>query len=193
MQPLGSGVDRQSPGYAANRAAMLEALAEIEALQTRVAAGGGDRSVARLRERGKLLPRERIRLLLDRDSPFLELSPLAGWGTEQPLGGGLVTGIGIVSGTQCVVIANDPTVKGGAQGPTAVAKGLRAMEVARTNRLPLLSLTESAGADLPRQADIFVPGGRVVPQPHPAVGRGHPDRDDGVRVFDRRRRVRARA
>ncbi|MFI5099787.1 MAG: acyl-CoA carboxylase subunit beta [Actinomycetes bacterium] len=159
MQPLGSGVDRGSPGYAANRAAMLEALAEIEALQTQVAAGGGDRSVARLRERGKLLPRERIRLLLDRDSPFLELSPLAGWGTDQPLGGGLVTGTGIVSGTQCVVIANDPTVKGGAQGPIAVAKGLRAMEVARTNRLPLLSLTESAGADLPRQADIFVPGG----------------------------------
>jgi acyl-CoA carboxylase subunit beta len=138
---------------------MLEALAEIEALQAQVAAGGGDRSVARLRERGKLLPRERIRLLLDRDSPFLELSPLAGWGTDQPLGGGLVTGTGIVSGTQCVVIANDPTVKGGAQGPTAVAKGLRAMDVARTNRLPLLSLTESAGADLPRQADIFVPGG----------------------------------
>ncbi len=138
---------------------MLEALAEIETLQAQVAAGGGDRSVTRLRERGKLLPRERIRLLLDRDSPFLELSPLAGWGTDQPLGGGLVTGTGVVSGTQCVVVANDPTVKGGAQGPTAVAKGLRAMDVARTNRLPLLSLTESAGADLPRQADIFVPGG----------------------------------
>ena len=96
MQPLGSGVDRGSPGYAANRAAMLEALAEVEALQTQVAAGGGERYVARHRERGKLLPRERIELLLDRDSPFLELSPLAGWGTDDPLGGGLVTGIGIV-------------------------------------------------------------------------------------------------
>jgi acetyl-CoA carboxylase carboxyltransferase component len=159
VQVLATGVDRGAQAFASNRAAMLEALAEIEALQTQVAAGGGERSVTRLRERGKLLPRERIRLLLDRDSPFLELSPLAGWGTDQPLGGGLVTGTGIVSGTQCVVIANDPTVKGGAQGPTAVAKGLRAMDIARTNRLPLLSLTESAGADLPRQADIFVPGG----------------------------------
>ena len=92
-------------------------------------------------------------------SPFLELSPLAGWGTDDPLGGGLVTGIGVVGGVECVVIANDPTVKGGALDPTAVAKGLRAMEVARANRLPLISLTESAGADLPRQAEIFVPGG----------------------------------
>ncbi|MEZ5118194.1 MAG: carboxyl transferase domain-containing protein [Candidatus Nanopelagicales bacterium] len=163
---LRSRVDTRSEAYADNRAAMLAALAEVRELQERVVAGGGStdaeknaRTVARHRSRGKLLPRERIELLLDPDSPFLELSPLAGWGTDDPLGAGVVTGVGRVSGTECVVVANDPTVKGGSQGPTAVRKGLRAMEVARDNRLPLLSLTESGGADLPKQSEIFVPGG----------------------------------
>ena len=150
----------------ANRTAMLEALADIDGLLAAVIAGGGSgdpeknaKTVARHRGRGKLLPRERINLLLDRGSPFLELSPLAGWGTDDPLGGGVVTGIGRVHGTECMIVANDPTVKGGSQGPTSVAKGLRAMEIARLNRLPLVSLTESGGADLPKQAEIFVPGG----------------------------------
>lgn len=151
---------------AANRIAMLDALGEIDDLLAQVIAGGGStdvdknaRTVARHRGRGKLLPRERINLLLDRGSPFLELSPLAGWGTDDPLGGGVVTGIGRVHGTEVMVVANDPTVKGGAQGPTSVAKGLRAMEISRANRLPLVSLTESGGADLTKQAEIFVPGG----------------------------------
>ncbi len=159
-------VDTGSAQYAANSEAMQAALAEIEALQHRVAAGGGSedaeknaRTIARHRKRGKLLPRERIAYLLDAGSAFLELSPLAGWGTQDPLGAGLVTGIGTIEGTECMIIANDPTVKGGAQGPTAVRKGLRAMDIARQNRLPLVSLTESAGADLPQQAEIFVPGG----------------------------------
>jgi acetyl-CoA carboxylase carboxyltransferase component len=163
---IASRVDVRAAAYADNRAAMLEMLAEIDGLHARVVAGGGSgdpakdaRSVAKLRSRGKLLPRERIGLLLDRGAPFLELSPLAGWGTDDPLGGGMVTGIGRVRGVDCVISANDPTVKGGAQGPTSVAKGLRAMEIARVNRLPLISLTESAGADLPKQAEIFVPGG----------------------------------
>lgn len=163
---LRSRVDTRSETYAANREAMLAALEEIAGLQDRVVAGGGSgnpekdaRSVARHRSRGKLLPRERVELLLDPDSPFLELSPLAGWGTDDPLGAGLVTGIGRVSGTECMVIANDPTVRGGSQGPSSVQKGLRAMEIARINRLPLISLTESGGADLPKQAEIFVPGG----------------------------------
>ena len=163
---LRSRVDTRSETYAENRAAMLDALAEVDRLKRQVVAGGGSgdpdksaRTVARHRGRGKLLPRERFSLLVDADSPFLELSPLAGWGTDDPLGGGVVTGIGRVSGTECVVVANDPTVKGGSQGPTAVQKGLRAMEVARVNRLPLISLTESGGADLPKQAEIFVPGG----------------------------------
>jgi acyl-CoA carboxylase subunit beta len=145
---------------------MLSALDDIDALLARVTAGGGSedveknaRTVARHRSRGKLLPRERIDLLLDVGSPFLELSPLAGWGTDDPLGAGVVTGVGTVSGVRCMLIANDPTVKGGSQSPTAVSKGLRAMDIARENRLPLISLTESGGADLPKQADIFVPGG----------------------------------
>ena len=152
--------------YAANAVAMAEALAELDALLAKVVAGGGSdddaknaRTVARHRSRGKLLPRERIDLLLDPGSPFLELSPLAGWGSDDPLGAGVVTGIGTVSGVRCMVIANDPTVKGGSQSPSAVTKGLRAMDIARENRLPLISLTESGGADLPKQADIFVPGG----------------------------------
>ena len=152
--------------FTANATAMGEALEEIDELLARVVAGGGStdteknaRTVARHRSRGKLLPRERIDLLLDPGSPFLELSPLAGWGSDDPLGAGVVTGIGTVSGVRCMVIANDPTVKGGSQSPSAVTKGLRAMDIARENRLPLISLTESGGADLPKQADIFVPGG----------------------------------
>ena len=166
MARIASRVDVRSTAYADNRTAMLDALAEIDTLTAQVVRGGGSgdpakdaRSVAKLRSRGKLLPRERIGLLLDRGSPFLELSPLAGWGTDDPLGGGMVAGIGRIDGVECVISANDPTVKGGAQGPTSVAKGLRAMEIARVNRLPLVSLTESAGADLPKQAEIFVPGG----------------------------------
>ncbi|MCU0279418.1 MAG: acyl-CoA carboxylase subunit beta, partial [Candidatus Nanopelagicales bacterium] len=166
MAVLRSVIDTGSEQFVANRAAMLAALDEIGAMQARVAAGGGSgddeknaRTIARHRKRGKLLPRERIAYLLDAGSAFLELSPLAGWGTQDPLGAGVVTGIGTISGTECMIVANDPTVKGGAQGPTAVRKGLRAMDIARQNRLPLVSLTESAGADLPQQAEIFVPGG----------------------------------
>ncbi|HEY5185610.1 MAG TPA: carboxyl transferase domain-containing protein [Actinomycetes bacterium] len=159
MPVLRSHVDVRSETYAANRAAMQDALGEVARLQQRAVDGGGEKAVARLRSRGKLLPRERIELLLDPGSPFLELSPLAGYGTDDPIGAGIVTGIGVVSRVECLVMANDPTVKGGAQGPTSVAKGLRAMEIARANRLPLVNLTESAGADLPKQAQIFVPGG----------------------------------
>lgn len=163
---LSSRVDVSSATYLSNRDAMLAALAEINALTETVVGGGGStdpaknaRSVARHRSRGKLLPRERINGLLDVGSPFLELSPLAGWGTDDPLGAGVVAGIGRVHGADVMVVANDPTVKGGAQGPSAVAKGLRAMDIARENRLPLVNLTESGGADLPKQAEIFVPGG----------------------------------
>ncbi len=159
MRTLTSAVDVAAADHLANRAAMLAALAEIDALNLQVMAGGSERSVATLRSRGKLLPRERIDLLLDQDSPFLELSALAGHGTGDPLGGGVVTGIGLVQGVECLVVANDPTVKGGAQSPTSVAKVLRSMEIARVNRLPLINLTESAGADLTRQSEIFVPGG----------------------------------
>ncbi|HYD48911.1 MAG TPA: carboxyl transferase domain-containing protein [Terriglobales bacterium] len=139
-------------------------LGQVEYLRSQLAlsrAGGGDKYVQRHRDRGKLMARERIELLLDRDSPFLELSPLAAWGTEYALGAGLVTGIGVVSGVECVITANDPTVKGGATNPITLDKSFRAMEIAEKNRLPSISLTESAGADLPHQAKIFVPGGRT--------------------------------
>ncbi len=163
---LKTRLDSRSGEFADRSDQMAAAWRAIEDLQRQVVAGGGHAdparaaaSVARHRRRGKLLPRERLAYLFDRDSAFWELSPLAGWGSEDPLGGGLVTGIGRISGTQCVVVANDPTVKGGSQGPTAVHKGLRAMEVARVNRLPLVNLTESGGAELTKQSDIFVPGG----------------------------------
>lgn len=163
---LPTQVNRHDPVFAANAAAMQEALAQLDALQADLAAGGGSAdpakkaaTVARHRARGKLLPRERIALILDTDAPFLELSPLAGWGTDDALGAGLVTGIGVINGVECMVSANDPTVKGGSQSPTTVAKALRAMEIAERNRLPLVSMTESGGADLTKQADVFNAGG----------------------------------
>ena len=152
-------IDPTSAAHAANRAAVEALLTEVHDAHRQVQAGGGERYVERHRSRGKLLVRERIDLLLDRGSPFLELSPLAGWGTEDPLGGAVVCGIGLVEGTEVVVSANDPTVRGGTSSPTTIAKSLRAQEVALANRLPLVNLTESGGADLPRQADVFVPGG----------------------------------
>ncbi len=161
-----TSVDPRSETFRANRDAMTAALAEIEKLNATVVAGGGSsnpekaaKAVARHRDRGKLLPRERIAVLLDADSPFLELSPLAGWGSKDELGVGLVTGIGWVNGVECLVSANDPTVKGGAQSPMTMHKALRAMDIAERNRLPLVNLTESGGADLPNQAEMFVPGG----------------------------------
>jgi len=167
-QVLPSRFDARDPQSAANRAQMLAALAHLDDLLGQVVRGGGSSdpvksraSVDRHRGRGKLLPRERIALLLDPMSHFLELSPLAGWGTDDPLGGGMVTGIGRVSGVECVISANDPTVKGGSLSPTSIAKAIRAMEIARVNRLPLISLTESGGADLTRQVDVFTAGGQT--------------------------------
>ena len=140
---------------------MQERLEQIEQQLALARGGGGPKYVERHRARAKLLARERIELLLDRDAPFLELSPLAAWGTEYTVGGSLVTGVGVVSGVECIVIAHDPTVRGGALNPYGVTKVLRAYEIARENRLPVVQLTESGGADLPRQSEIFVPGGRT--------------------------------
>jgi acetyl-CoA carboxylase carboxyltransferase component len=159
MPTMTTAADTQSERYNRNRDTMLSLLADHTALVEQVRAGGGARYVERHHDRGKLLARERVELLLDRDAPFLELSPLAGWGTDDPLGGGVITGIGPVAGVECMVAANDPTVRGGSASPTTVTKQLRAFDVAMKNRLPLVNLTESAGADLPKQADIFVPGG----------------------------------
>src|SRR4051812_9478964 len=140
---------------------MLARLAEIEAEHAKALGGGGPKYVDRHHQRGKLLPRERIELLVDPDSPFLELSPLAAWGSEFAVGASVVTGIGVVEGVECVIIANDPTVRGGTSNPWTMRKSLRANEIALQNRLPLIGLVESGGADLPTQKEIFIPGGRL--------------------------------
>jgi acetyl-CoA carboxylase carboxyltransferase component len=161
MTALRSVLDEGSVGYQANRDAMLAKLAEIAAEQAKAIAGGGPKYTDRHRARGKLLARERIELLLDPGSPFLELSPLAAWGTEFAVGGSVVTGIGVVEGTECVISASDPTVRGGTSNPWTVRKSFRAHDIAVANRLPVISLIESGGADLPTQKEIFIPGGRT--------------------------------
>ena len=157
---MGTRVDSGSPDYQANRDGMLGLLAELDGLLAQSRAGGSERSVQRHRDRGRLLARERIELLVDEDTPLLELSPLTANGTEYHVGGGGVTALGVIAGVECVIGASDATVKGGATNPLSLRRGLRAAEIARANRLPLVNLTESAGADLPKQAEIFVPGGQ---------------------------------
>ena len=160
MEVLRSNVDVRSDIYRSNREGFLQQLAYLDEQLTAVRAGGGDKYVARHLQRGKLMARERIELLLDRDSPFLELCPLAAWGTEFGLGGGLISGIGVVSGVECVITANEPTMKGGTLNPYSVLKSGRTMEICAQNRLPIINLTESGGADLPFQSQTFVPGGK---------------------------------
>ncbi|WP_048774128.1 acyl-CoA carboxylase subunit beta [Rhodococcus ruber] len=161
MSILQTTVDPSSAEYAAAAEAMAAQLAELEAEHAKALAGGGEKYVRRHHERGKLLPRERIELLLDPDSPFLELSPLAAWGTEFPVGGSTVTGIGVVEGVECLIVANDPTVRGGTSNPWTLRKEFRANDIAMQNRLPVISLVESGGADLPTQKEVFIPGGRM--------------------------------
>jgi acetyl-CoA carboxylase carboxyltransferase component len=144
-----------------HRAAMLEKLAALDAEHAKAVAGGGEKYIDRHHARGKLLPRERIELLVDPGSAFLELSPLAGWGSDFAVGASVVTGIGVVEGVECMITANDPTVKGGASNPWTVRKIFRAGQVAEENGLPTIALVESGGADLPTQKEIFIPGGRL--------------------------------
>ena len=135
-------------------------LALIEDLETRLArvrAGGGERARERHTARGKLLARERVEKLCDPGAPFLELSPLAAeelYDGAAP-GAGIVTGVGVIQGRRCVVVANDATVKGGTYYPITVKKHLRAQEIARANKLPVISLVDSGGAFLPMQDDVF--------------------------------------
>ena len=145
--------------FKANAHAMGLLVAHVRALHDQVLAGGGPHYVERHRSRGKMMVRERLEALVDPGTPLLELCPLAGLETGDPLGGGVAVALGQVARTQCLIIANDPTVRGGTTSPTTIKKLLRAMDVAETNRLPLVLLVESGGADLPRQADVFVPGG----------------------------------
>ena len=158
---LASALDTGGALYAARREAMLAKLAELDAQHAKALAGGGPKYTDRHRARGKLAVRERVELLIDPDSPFLELSPLAGYGTGFPVGGSGVNGIGVVCGTQCMISASDPTVRGGSTNPWSLRKSMRSMRIAIENRLPLVNLVESGGADLPTQKEIFIPGGQI--------------------------------
>ncbi len=158
---LPSALDTRGEQYRTNRAASLAVLDQLDEQLDLARAGGGERYAARHRDRGRLLARERIELLLDRDAAFLELSSLAAWGTAFTVGASIVSGIGVVSGVECVLIAHDPTVRGGAMNPVSLKKTLRALEIARRNRLPVVNLVESGGADLPSQADLFVNAGQI--------------------------------
>mgnify|MGYP003336456921 CR=1 FL=1 len=135
----------------------LDQLARRRALAREM---GGAQKVERHRGQGKLTVRERIDALLDPGSPFLELSPLAAYGSEFPVGAGNVSGIGFVEGVECMITGSDPTVRGGAMNPYSLRKNLRTNDIIRENRLPTIALTESGGADLPTQSEVFIPGGR---------------------------------
>ena len=154
--PVRSRLDPRSPEFQENRTVMLEKLAEIDQLLDEAEAGGGPEHHERLAKRGKLPVRERVALALDPDSPFLEISGLAGYNSDFAVGGGAVLGIGVIAGVECVIFANDPTVLGGALTPYVGKKWMRALEIARDNRIPYVSFVESAGADLrmePRDDD----------------------------------------
>jgi len=158
---LPTNVDRRGADYAAHREANLAAIDRLTAALREATVGGGEKYTARHTAAGKLLPRERVELLLDRDSYFLELCPLAGKDVPgHAVGASIIGGIGRVAGVECLVTASEATVKGGAMNEMAVWKSGRLADVARDNRLPSISMIESAGADLPNQARIFVPGGR---------------------------------
>jgi len=157
MPLLATQVDTESPSFVQNAAAYQESLRELRDRLEVVQAGGGDESVKRHRSRGKLLARERIDLLIDPGSPFLEFSPLAAWEMydgDAP-SAGIVTGIGRVCGQEAVIVANDATVKGGTYYPITVKKHLRAQEVALQNNLPCIYLVDSGGAFLPLQSEVF--------------------------------------
>jgi acyl-CoA carboxylase subunit beta len=146
--PLTTLVDPTGEAFCQNRADMLEQLDVIDQLLDGAAAGGGAQAMERLRSRGKLPIRERIAMLLDPDSPFLEISALAGYDSDYALGGGMIVGVGVIAGVECVIMGNDPSVLGGALTPYAAKKWMRAIEIARDNHIPYVSLVESAGADL---------------------------------------------
>ncbi|MGH2499588.1 MAG: carboxyl transferase domain-containing protein [Candidatus Limnocylindria bacterium] len=167
MPVLGTSFDHASDAAKANREAMTALVRELRAKLERAQAGGPERARERHLKAGKLLPRDRVERLIDPGTPFLELSPLAALGLyeDDAPAAGIITGIARVSGTECVIVANDATVKGGTYYPLTVKKHLRAQEIALENRLPCLYLVDSGGAFLPRQDEVF------------------PDRDHFGRIF----------
>src|SRR5213080_2272171 len=157
MAVLTSQLDRDAEELARRHERMGELVAELRERSAQVARGGGEATMERHRSRGKLPARERVDRLLDPGTAFLELNALAAWelyGGEAP-SAGIVTGIGVVEGRECVIVANDATVKGGSYFPLTVKKHLRAQEIAEQNRLPCLYLVDSGGAFLPLQAEVF--------------------------------------
>ncbi|HTC86559.1 MAG TPA: carboxyl transferase domain-containing protein, partial [Candidatus Acidoferrum sp.] len=180
MAVLRSRLDPGAPETRGNHDAMTALVADLRERQARVSeggAGGDDRSIARHRERGKLPVRDRIDRLIDPGSAFLELSPLAADGVyeDDAPSAGIVTGVGRIEGTLCVIVANDATVKGGTYYPLTVKKHLRAQEIALENQLPCVYLVDSGGAFLPLQRDVF------------------PDRDHFGRIFYNQARMSAAA
>jgi acetyl-CoA carboxylase carboxyltransferase component len=158
---IATRVDPRADDYRANEAANRAAIDKLRAALHEATLGGGDKYVSRHKAAGKLLPRERIELVLDRDSYFLELCPLAGKDVPgHTTGAGVLGGIGRVSGVECLITASESTVKGGAISEVSAWKSGRLSDVAEHNRLPSISMIESAGADLPNQSKIFVAGGR---------------------------------
>jgi acyl-CoA carboxylase subunit beta len=155
-------VDPRAKSYLDHRYAMLAALATLECALDAARDGGGEREATRHHARGKLLARERVELLVDRDSPLLELSAVAGWGASAPVGAGVVTVIGAVEDRPCVIVATDPTVRGGAVGGWGVRKILRAQQIAHQNRLPLFCLLEPGGVEAGEQSEIFLSGGQLL-------------------------------
>jgi acetyl-CoA carboxylase carboxyltransferase component len=162
MAILETGLDPRTSSYLDNHRQMSQALAQVDAAVAQACEGGGEMQVTRHHARGKLLPRERVELLIDRDSAFLELSTLAGYGTGQPLGAGVVTGIAIVAGRPCVLAASDPTVRGGALNAYTVRKLARAAEIALVNGLPLITLAESDGPDPVARGGLLLGGGAAL-------------------------------
>jgi geranyl-CoA carboxylase beta subunit len=165
MPALASAIDPRSSAFKANAERMAARLAEVRALEGKVRAESASKR-EKFEQRGQLLPRERVARLIDRSSDFLELSPLAGLGMHDDdgkkavLGGGSIVGIGTVAGKRVLISASDSAVKGGTVAPMGLKKALRAQEIARENKLPLIYLVESGGANLMYQAEIFVEGGR---------------------------------
>ena len=157
MAILHTQLNTRSPEYAANRDVMLAQVEELRALLARAREGGGAKAQERHTSRGKLLPRERIDRLLDPGSPFLEIGQLAAYQVydEDVAAAGVIAGIGRVEGVECMIIANDATVKGGSYYPLTVKKHLRAQAIASQNRLPCIYLVDSGGANLPRQDEVF--------------------------------------
>ena len=157
MKRLESALNPRDEQFLANAQALRMMVGDLRERTATAALGGGDDARAKHVARGKLLPRERVETLLDAGAPFLELSPLAGYQMYDGAApcGGVITGIGRVSGTECVIVCNDATVKGGTYFPITVKKHLRAQEIARENRLPCIYLVDSGGANLPNQDDVF--------------------------------------